>query len=137
MGRTSVRLGGAIRGQDWTLSDGAISREERLRMKYGPHGTRGANLREAVLRNSFTTLGIAVGVASGRWLLSAWPGNNLWIAQSRALDWSHYFVRPRQIRHSASGRGGGRRTSQEGSNVAAATRGDAAARNRALRMYWK
>jgi len=41
------------------------------------------NLREAVLRNSLTTLGIAVGVASLVAVAVArrWPANNWWIAR--------------------------------------------------------
>ena len=78
------------------------------------------NLREAVLRNSLTTLGIAVGVASLVALLSLGVGLQQLVDRSvaRAGLFDTISVRPRQnTPFGQPGGGGGRRTPQEGSNV--------------------
>jgi putative ABC transport system permease protein len=78
------------------------------------------NLREAVLRNSLTTLGIAVGVASLVALLSLGVGLQQLVNRSvaRAGLFDTVSVRPRQnTPFGQPGGGGGRRTPREGSNL--------------------
>jgi len=71
----------------------------------------GRNLREAMLRNSLTTLGIAVGVASLVAMLSLGIGLQKLVMgrlQSSGL-FDRVYVTPRPIGGSLSGRGGGGR----------------------------
>ena len=102
-----------------TLSDGAISREERLAMKMRDLTELAArNLREAVLRNSLTTLGIAVGVASLVALLSLGVGLQQLVDRSvaRAGLFDTVSVRPRQ--NAPFGQpGGGRRNPRDAAEI--------------------
>jgi putative ABC transport system permease protein len=71
----------------------------------------GRNLREAMLRNSLTTLGIAVGVASLVAMLSLGIGLQK-LAMSRLEGtglFNRVYVSPRPLGGSLNGRGGGRR----------------------------
>ena len=81
------------------------------------------NLREAVLRNSLTTLGIAVGVASLVALLSLGVGLQQLVDRSvaRAGLFDTVSVRPRQSTPFGQP-GGGRRTPRDAAELAAAPR---------------
>jgi putative ABC transport system permease protein len=71
----------------------------------------GRNLREAMLRNALTTLGIAVGVASLVAMLSLGIGLQK-LAMSRLEGtglFNRVYVSPRPLGGSLNGRGGGRR----------------------------
>jgi putative ABC transport system permease protein len=81
----------------------------------------GRNLREAMLRNSLTTLGIAVGVASLVAMMSLGIGLQT-MAMSRLQSsglFNRVYVTPRPIGGSLTGRGGrgGRGRTQQGDDV--------------------
>ncbi len=78
------------------------------------------NLREAVLRNSLTTLGISVGVASLVALLSLGVGLQQLVNRSvaRAGLFDAVSVRPRQnVPFGQPGGGGGRRAMRDASDI--------------------
>ena len=88
------------------------------------------NLREAILRNSLTTLGIAVGVASLVALLSLGVGLQQLVDRSvaRAGLFDTVSVRQRQSTPFGQPGGGGRRNQREGAELGAPRPLDEAAR---------